>query len=268
MTDLNVQTEFDVILKKFQSRPRDNFTALIYGDFGSGKTTMVTTARKPIMIDFFDPCGWALPPVLKGIKEGWILPTDYSGDRMKSPTRYREWEAKIQERIQRGFFAGVGTYVIDSATTWSRALMNAITFARGREFGVPAIQDYLVQMNTMIDLIHAIGDVDCDFILTGHMEIEKDEDTGAFISGLALTKGLKQQLPVLFTEKWLLQPQQVGKKIEYRVLTQNNGKFKAATRIGGGIFEQFEKPNIRDMLTKAGYEVKDKLYRKLVGGGV
>ncbi len=227
---------------------------------------MVTTARRPIMIDFFDPKGWAIPSIKKGIDEGWILPSDWSGDRLKYPTKYREWEARFQQWCRDKTFDSIGTYVIDSVTTWSRAMMNAITSARGRVDGVPAIQDYMVQMNTMIDLIHAIGDQSCDFILTGHMEVEKDDVTGAFVSNLAVTKGLKKDLPILFTEKWLLQTNKVGSEIKYQVLTQNDGMYKAATRIGGGIFKQLEEPDIKKLLVKAGYSVEDKPYGP-VGGG-
>lgn len=259
------KTIFDKIRSDFAAKPRASFTALIYGDFGTGKTTILTTARRPIVIDFFDPKGWKLPAIEKGIEAGWILATDFSGDRIGSPTQYKAWQNRLQKWMREGFFENIGTYVIDSVTTWNRAMMNKIVNERGRKYDVPAQQDYLVQMNTIIDIIHALGAQSCDFIMTGHMEVEKDEDTGAFMTNLAVTKGLKRDLPLLFTEKWLLDTVRKGADVEYRVRTMNDGKYKASTRIGGGKFDMFEKPDIKYLLNKAGLDISDKPWKEESG---
>lgn len=252
------QAEFSKILDSYNKKSRDNFTALIYGPFGSGKTQMLTTAKRPIVIDFFDPKGWINSEVKKGIDEGWIFPTDWSCDRLENPRQYANWELRLRSWINSRFLNNVGTYAIDSISTWSRAMMNKIVKAKNRDYGVPAIQDYMVVLNTLIDIIHAMSDQECDFIMTGHMEMEKDEETDGFVSNLALFKSLRRDVPLLFAEKWLLLPQIAGTKVIYKVLTQNTGRHLASTRIGGGVFDMYEKPDIKYLLEKAGWDTSDK----------
>lgn len=252
------QTEFSKIMEAYNKKSRDNFTALIYGQFGSGKTQMLTTARRPIVLEVFDPKGWIGPEVKRGIEEGWIFPTDWSGDRMDAPEQYRKWELRLKSWVNGGFLNTIGTYAIDSISTWSRAMMNQIVKARDRKYLVPAQQDYMVVLNRLIDVILTMSNQECDFIMTGHMEMEKDEEGGGWISNLALFKSLRKDVPLLFTEKWLLLPQLAGTEVNYRVLTQNTGRHLASTRIGGGKFDMYEEPDIKKLLKKAGWDTSDK----------
>jgi hypothetical protein len=58
----------------------------------------------------------------------------------------------------------------------------------------------------------------------------------------------------VFDEKWLTRVE--GKSdVRYTLQTRNDGYYKAETRMGGGIFEQFEEPNFKALLRKAGRDV-------------
>ena len=235
------------------------FNAMVYGYMGTGKTRLLSTARKPVLLHGFDPGG---EKVLKdNIEAGEVICDNrFQFEDARKPTAFREWEKEIG-RLRKidGFFESLGTYSVDSVTTWSEALMNAILKTQGRAGGTPQMQDYLVQINTLRDWIKIITSLPCDVILTGHVDSEKDEVTGRITTGVMITGKLKEKLPLLMDEVYMAMSKETSKGVEYSLLTRNTGLFKARTRLGrNGLFETYEEPDIKALLKKAGFPHEDK----------
>uniref|UniRef100_A0A6M3JFQ9 Putative ATPase domain containing protein n=1 Tax=viral metagenome TaxID=1070528 RepID=A0A6M3JFQ9_9ZZZZ len=256
---LDIKKEFADIRALYESQAQQkSFNALIYGDFGTGKTNLTVTCRLPVHIDSFDPGG--VKTVRDEIKAGKVLAdVRYEVEDPMKPTAFRLWDTEYARRKRDGYFAQIGTYIIDSATTWASAAMDVILQKAGRLGGPPFQQDYLPAMSMIENAIKDITTLPCDVILTAHLDVDKDEATGRLFVGPLFVGKLKQRIPLLFDELYCAQTKNTSAGTVYSLLTRSDGIFKARTRLGkGGIFEANEKPDIKVLLKKAGYPTDDK----------
>jgi hypothetical protein len=242
------------------SSQQKSFNALIYGDFGTGKTRIAKTCRLPVHIDSFDPGG--TKTVRDEILSGSIAAdTRFEIEDPSKPTAFELWDKEYARRKRDGYFSLVGTYIIDSATTWASAAMNVILKKAGRTGGPPFQQDYLPAMSMIENAIKDITTLPCDVILTAHLDVDKDEATGRMFVGPLFVGKLKQRIPLLFDELYCAQSKTTSAGIVYSLLTRSDGIFKARTRLGReGKFETNEAPDIKVLLKKSGYSVEDKPY--------
>lgn len=239
----------------YQAKGRTNkANVLLYGDFGTGKTTMIGTAPKPIWIHSFDPGGTTTASLQPLIESGDVIVSDFSGDSYRQPNKFRDWEREYDTMVKEGAFHHVGTFALDSITKWADACMHEIVKKGGmKNDGIPQQRDYLIQQMVAVDFLEKFCDLPCNVIVTGHIGLDKDEVTGKLETGLLLAGKLSGKVPLVFDEKWLTRTE--GKNdLRYVVQTRNDGYYKAETRMGGGTFEQFEEPNFAALLRKAGRE--------------
>lgn len=231
------------------------FNAIIYGDIGSGKTKLLASCPRPILIHSFDPGGvLTLRKESDFNKEGGIyVDTRFENEDAKNPSAYALWEKEFDMLRKKDVFSEIGTYAIDSATTWADALMNSVLKKNGRAAGVPQQMDWMVQMNTIRDALKAFCSLPCNCILTAHVDYDKDEASGRMVAGPMLTGKLKQKIPLLFDELYRTVAQRTAKGTEYTLQTQADSMYRARTRLGtGGLFEPNEVPDITALLKKAG----------------
>lgn len=276
-----IQNEAMELQKMYQTDPRQNsFNLLLLGESGSGKTVLSSTARKPIHIDSFDPGGakHLMPLVNKGeviVDARWEAEDTEKGVINKpaggppgKDFAYPIWKKEFERRLAMGYFENLGTYVLDSSTTWSMAIMNWILSKAGIAGEAPRFtKDYGPQKIEIQKMIKKCLDLPCDFILTGHLEAEKDELIGKVKYKYMVTGKAEIIIPLLFDEIWVCMSEQKGMKdVEYKVLTKKNGFYPGATRIGLDKFDTFEDPNIKALLKKAGRDNSDKPL--LTKGGV
>jgi hypothetical protein len=188
-----------------------------------------------------------------------LVDTRCEEEDAKRPTAYELWEREFDRFRHSDFFDHIGTYVIDSATTWADALMNAILKKNGRAAGTPQQMDWMVQMNTIRDSLKAFVALPCDCILTAHVDYDKDEVSGRLLGNPLMTGKLKQKIPLLFDEIYVTRAQRTSKGTEYSLLTQSDGVYRVRTRLGtGGLFDPSEAPDIKALLKKAGMDYQDK----------
>lgn len=269
---IDIKKEFETIRSMYDSQAQQkSFNALIYADFGGGKTRLGKTCRLPLHIDSFDPGGTkTLRDEIEGKKTstkddpyqatGKILAdTRFEIEDPMKPTAFELWDKEYHRRKREGYFDYIGTYMIDSSTTWAAAAMNVILKKACRLGGPPFQQDYLPAMSMIENAIKDMLTLPCDVILTAHLDVDKDEASGKMFVGPMFVGKLKQRIPLLFDELYCAQVKRTSSGEVYSLLTRSDGIFKARTRLGKeGIFDSNEVPDIKALLKKAGYSTEDK----------
>lgn len=257
---LIIQKEMEELQKLYtQASTVASFNAMVYGTFGTGKTSLLKTARKPVLVDSFDPGG---TKVLRDeIAKGTIIAdTRWELEDPKNPSVFGKWDQSYTMRKRNGLFNHLGTYAIDSVTMWSEAAMNVTLQKVGRAGGYAYQQDYNPTMAMISAAIRDMVTLPCDVILICHEDVEKDEASGRMFVGPLLTgKTHRQKMPLLFDELYCAVTKPTSTGANYLLLTRNDGMYKARTRLGmGGKFETYEQQDIKALLKKAGYPTDDK----------
>ena len=260
---LKVQTRVKNVRDHYKESSSRFANILAYGDFGTGKTRLASTCPTPVFIDSFDPGGTKTAALQSGIANGSIFVDNrWEGDSWKQPYAFGDWEKEMEQRKQENFFDHIGTYVLDSATRWSDSMMFEIlrrgTGGKTRRGSNPQLQDYLIQQLTAVDWLGVLMGLPCHVLVTGHIAIEKDDLTGKLETGLLMYGKLSAKVPLVFDEKYVTRTRDSSSGVEYKLLTKNDGYYKAETRMGGMTFSQLEEPDIKKLLVKAGADASDK----------
>lgn len=242
---------------------RTSFSSIVMGLRGTGKTTFACTGRLPILLDSFDPLGTMIvhtdPDLVKLYEKGLILVRPFWDERANAPTEFSRWEDQWEEDIASGFIGRFGTYAIDSCSTLIDTISNAIRKRKGRGKDGLAIQDYQVVYNIVKDIVKISSTQGTDFIMTAHLMNQQDELSGEINAEIDTYNRLRSQLPLLFTEKYVLYNEQTSSGVKHVLLTQDDGRFKASTQLGAkGKFEWREEPDLKKLLVKAGLPTEDK----------
>ncbi|RLC32204.1 MAG: hypothetical protein DRH37_01230 [Deltaproteobacteria bacterium] len=257
---LDIVKEAGEIKTMYEEDPaQDSFSCLLLGEAGSGKTYFLRTCRKPVHIDSFDPGG--TKGIKKHIKSGEIIAaTNYEKEDPMKPWAFNQWKKDMDRRIKMGYFNHVGTYVLDSASTWSDAIMNQILKNAGIPGQAPRFtKDYVPQKMQIRNWIAVMMALPCDFIMTGHLEAFKDEVSGTVTYRFLTTGKGVVTIPGLFDELWVCDPKESSKGVNYRILTKSTGRHIARSRLAeNGKLAQYEEPDMKKILAKVGHDNADK----------
>lgn len=265
-TDQSKQIPLDIIKEAseiktmYENDPtQDSFSCLLLGEAGSGKTFFIRTCRKPIHIDSFDPGG--TKGIKKHIKSGEIIAaTQYEKEDPMKPFAFNQWKKDMERRIKIGYFNHIGTYVLDSSSTWSDTIMNQILKLAGIAGQAPRFtKDYTPQKMQIRNWISVMMALPCDFVMTGHLEAFKDEVSGSVTYRFLTTGKGVVTIPGLFDELWVCDPKETSQGVTYRILTQSTGKHIARSRLAEeGKLLQYEEPDMKKILKKVKHDFADK----------
>jgi hypothetical protein len=256
------------ILRSYQEDVRNDSTNfLIYGGLGTGKTSLLRSCRAPVLVHSFDPGG---STVLKGESVPWsnydscvengkiLVDRRFEVEDPEDPKAFTLWDGAFEKLLKGKFFDHIGTFALDSGTTWAQSALYAILKKAKRAGGVPQQNDWFPQMTIMENAIRICTALPCDFIFLGHDDMIKDEVTGVMHTSLLITGRLKKRIPILFDEIYYATTKRTSKGTTHYLQTQASGNIMARTRLGkGGELEQFETPDIKAILKKVGQKHED-----------
>lgn len=263
---LSIQAQFSEIRARYEADTnQSSYNALIAGESGTGKSFLLSTARKPVFIDSFDPGGSKClrPWIEKGeilVDTRWEHEPNFKPKGTWKPTVYEEWAKVTNERKKNGFYNHLGTYVVDSGTRLADAIMNFTLGKRGAAGNAPQWEkDYTPQKVLFQNAVQALLSLPCDFIMTGHLEPDKDEVTGKVTWRYMATGKATVAIPLLFDEIYVTLASPKGQGVEYKLLTAGAGRYLARSRLAQeGRLDTYEEPNIKKILRKAGLPTDDK----------
>src|SRR5215475_9024519 len=171
---LDARIEAEKLSKLYaQDMSQQTYNLLVLGETGTGKTRLIETARRPVHIDSFDKGGTKV--LRTTIDEGADITVDasYEMEDGVRPRAYAKWMRDFENRRARKYFDSVGTYCLDSSSSWAEAIMNWVLEQDGRPGTAPKFtRDYVpqkVEINKHLDMILSLP---CDVIITGHLEPE------------------------------------------------------------------------------------------------
>lgn len=255
-----IKAEAKKMAEAYKNDPKQkSFNALILGELGTGKTFIARTARKPVHIDSFDPGGSKC--LRDEIAKGEIIvDARYESEDRLNPSMYQVWKTEFDRRRKMGYFERIGTYMIDSSTSWAEAIMNRVLQIAEREGKAPRFtKDYTPQKMEIFNMLSWCLDLPCDFILTGHLEQFEDAENKT-IKYRYLTVGKAAIIiPTKFDEIYIMVAKEASDGVKYRLLTKNTGTYTARSRLAKeGLLDTYEEPDIKKILKKAEMDSSDK----------
>ena len=270
---LDIKAEISRVRKYYESDERqEGFNLLLLGEYGSGKTPILLTARKPIWIDSFDPKGTV--GLKKWIKSGEVIvDTEYEQDdpyiTEEDEMAFFRWKNNFKKRYSSDFFSKIGTYCIDSSTTFSAAAMSYKMTEAGRAGYTPARnKDYNPAKIEIQNYLRKCLNIPCDFILTGHLKpIEKTigfrKEDGSPIKEVRYRYNAIGQaavfIPLLFSEIYMVISKESSSGTKKTLLTDAAGEYIARSKLSsGGLLSATEEPDIKKILRKVGMDARDK----------
>lgn len=264
-TLLTIKKLAEDIQKLYDTDPRNlTFNAIIHGPLKTGKTSLLRTCPKPVFVHSFDPYGTLVLQDM--IKTGEVLvDTRFEKEDPFKPKACRLWEDEFNFLYRKDFFSHVGTFAIDSMTTWAQVIMyevirRAAEKKKDREVGgAPQENDWLPQMAFIENYMRKFLSLPCHCILLGHSDQPKDREGNATGDlGIMITGKLRERVPALFSEIYYLRIKDY--KAETReLLTKSVYGIQAGSRLGrGGKLNKEEPPNIKKILDKVGIDSGDK----------
>ena len=245
---------------------------LIIGNYGSGKTYGMQFAPGPVLIHSFDP-GGANCIEQENLDSGKvIIDNRFEEDSAADPKAYRLWEKEFNRLKSMNMFEHIGTYVIDSWTRFTAALMHEILKSRKRkppilraDLGkdpdiIPEMSDYLVHQKVLAQHISDIASLPCHTAILAHMIIETDDQTKRPTNAMVSMDGKKfaQQMPSLFDEVYFAESRSAGRERKYTYRLVPSGIFLARSRLRRTkVLEAREPQNLSLILKKAGLPWED-----------
>jgi hypothetical protein len=237
----------------------DYLRAILLGELGTGKTCVAATCRFPVLLDSFDPGGTTSVLLRPYIQDHRILRmTIFEKERPETPQAFDKYTTHFARLLSSGIFDKIGTYFPDSLTTLGDSIMYKVLAARGASpTEQPEQRDYLHQQLYLINVVKQWTTLPCDVVTTGHLIPEKNKEGAVIAYNMMMTGKLVTKIPLLFNEIYAMRVRRDKDGPHYEFRTVSDTHYKVRTRMGAGVFSQFEPADIKQLLKKAGRNCED-----------
>ncbi len=193
------------------------FSALVWGDPGSGKTTLASTGPGEKAYFQFDRQGWA--SVANRDDMHLIDRTGYTvNDTMMQFNNADIFGIKAYVKAH----PGIGTVVVDSLSALTEvAMLYAVTRTKNSSYDVPGINGYGTRNNIMRRAVSAFmqvcGELNLNLIMITHEGAANKDVEGNTISvGMSLSDSLANSISMYFNEVWYMKDTGSARQIYVR----------------------------------------------------
>lgn len=204
---------------------------LLLGDTGAGKTTQLLTLPGRKFAYLFDP------NAILSLRGHDVEYEEFLPDRLNLSVKslkkdvgdkttnfkndlYVEWEKDFNSRVESGFFNDYDVVAFDSATTFLDLIMDRVLTINGRAGQWPQQDDYGPQMLSFTNVCRTLMALKKTILMTGHLEVKKDELLQRIFRSPMMTGRLKTKIPLLFSDIFVCEVENDGRgNISHRVQT-------------------------------------------------
>jgi len=179
--------------------------AMLVGPSGSGKTqssiTLPRSEGKPLLLIDYDG-RWQ---TVAGTDTEVVSLYDADPKSAKAWMAAEKLRKELWSLVRQNKFPYSGV-IEDGATLMSRYAMNwSLLLDNKRGLGgAPAKQHYLPQMKAFSDHVLSMKSLPCHYVLTGHIELVEDEETGSFqLLPRVIGRGTRSEIAGWFNETYL-----------------------------------------------------------------
>lgn len=198
-------------MKLSEIQPTENLKVLVCGPPGSGKTCFAAGFPYPLMVwDFDDKIDSAAAWYEKDKERLDGIDVRALGKKLDGSDPIVEMNKIVAEELipqQKSGTMKYKTLVIDSATTFSAAVLNHIVktnpgtkrvaSAQGVQAGM---QDFGILKREFARLIPGLLSLPMNIIMTAHIKTDRSELTGEIIRSPIMDGSFSQELPIYFKE--------------------------------------------------------------------
>lgn len=253
------------LLQAYQDDPsQSKVHCLIVGDKNVGKTSILKTAPKPVLIFSFDPGGTIV--LIKEKECGDIIVINCENDNVQNPVAYMKFQNEFNRLGNADFYNDIATVVIDPVTSFNDC---AIWQVRKKEGKIMPAMDVMStdktsmayrDWDTMLSMYamwaRRFSALPCHTFWMGHILRDFDDVRKTHIIKLMITGQAKDRVMNLIPDLWFMKISAKGER--YLLMDYEDG-CPAGTKIGSeGRFEKHEKPDIKYLLKKAGLDYEDR----------
>ena len=153
----------------------------------------------------------------------------------------KDFNSLLQEN-HKATFAKYDVIAIDSLTSMSKAVMDAVLWINNRMGQQPAMDDWAAQLNTIENTVRKLTSLPKTVYITAHDTLIQDDLTKKIVNELVLTGQLKTRIPMLFSD--ILKFECVDGK--YSMLTQPD-RYNIKVRKSLPDLDAVEDVTIKDM---------------------
>lgn len=243
--------------KLSEMKPNSKIKLLVYGDSGSGKTCFAAGFPGPIFVHDFDNKIVSAANFWREKSREQFNSIDYEeynrADEKEAYATFNGWLVEAEASTKTGKFPW-RTVVLDSLTLWSDLLMKEIQrqnpAIKGPAPKVPGMQHYgvfAVYFKDQINRFLALGAE--NIIVTAHIDIVKDENTGELLRRPLVAGKNATYLPIVFGEVWRAFAEIKDGKARYLAQTRSDHRFNCRTQISG-LPETIELDQVSKLLFK------------------
>jgi len=211
---------------------------MIIGESGSGKSNLFAEGLKyewmqPAYIFDTDLRLQSIlarygPEVLDHLKyDGYRdLANAFGGAFAKAQAK----KVELTRLVTKGGADAPKSIIVDSGSFLAKLVINEALKLDGKSAdSQPGLNHYGMLATKMERFISELSGLPCNFILTVHENVVKDDVTGALHWGIALTKYLRNTLPGYFNEVYQCKVKTLGSEVKYEVFPRPHGGYPSKT---------------------------------------